>query len=64
MLRKLDGVWTAIDETTTSRNIDYINAAGYQVNQAIAESREKSPILISRAMARFYGIPDNVELYD
>lgn len=62
-LRKIDGVWTAIDESTFAET-DYIHTAGYQVDQAEAEAREKSPILTSRAMARFYGIPDEVELYD
>ena len=64
ILRKLDGVWTAIDATTTYGNIDYIHAAGHPVNQAMAESRVKEPLLINRAMARFYGIPDDVEMYD
>ena len=62
-LRKIDGVWTAINESTISETIDYIHAAGHQVDQAGAESREKYPILTSRAIARFYGIPDEVELY-
>lgn len=63
-LRKLDGMWTAIDDTTLSGPIDYVHAAGQPVNQAMAESRKKEPLLINRAMARLYGIPDDVELYD
>ena len=63
-LRKLDGVWTAVNESTISESIDYIHAPGYPVDQAGAEARVKYPILINRAMARFYGIPDEVDLYD
>lgn len=63
-LRKLDGVWSAIDESTISGTIDYIRTPGYPVDQSGAETRAKYPILTSRAMARFYGIPDEAELYD
>ena len=62
-LRKIDGVWTAVNESTISEKIDYIHAAGYKVDQAAAEAREKYPILTCRAIAMFYGIPDEVELY-
>ena len=63
-LRKLDGVWTAVNESTICETIDYIHEPGYPVDQSVAESRVKYPILINRGMARFYGIPDDVDLYD
>lgn len=62
-LRKIDGRWDAIDQSTISGAIDYIHADGHPVDQAGAEARVKYPILTSRAIARFYGIPEEVELY-